>query len=76
MYSFKNSSIVTDAVLSGTPAKYFENEFLGDVIASFELGYGGINRIDFEIDLQAARESIDEGISQYWSSIEQFSRTI
>ncbi len=73
LYSFENSSIVTEAILSGTPAKFVENEFLGDVIAAVELGFGGIAKSDSEIDLQVARESIDEGISQYLASIEQFS---
>lgn len=73
LYSFENSSIVTEAILSGTPSKFVENEFLGDVIAEVELGYGGIAMSDTEIDLQAARDSIDEGIDQYLASIEQFS---
>ena len=76
LYSFENSSIVTEAILSGTPVKFVENEFLGDVIAEVELGYGGIAKSNSEIDLQSARESIDEGISQYLASIEQFSRKL
>jgi len=65
VYSFENSSIVSEAILSGTPAKFVENEFLGELIAEKELGNGGIVQGDTEAAFTAAKESLDEGITQY-----------
>ena len=70
LYSFENSSIVTESILSGTPARFVANEFLGDVIAEVELGNGGVVRGDTEQDLIDARESIATGIENYFKSIE------
>lgn len=71
-YSFENSSIVTESILSGTPARFVQNEFLGEVIAEVELGNGGMISGDSEKDFEAARESIDIGIAQYYRSTETY----
>lgn len=72
LYSFENSSIVNEAILSGTPAKFVSNEFLGEVIAEVELGQGGIVKGDSEIDLNEAKLSIDQGIAQYYRKTQDY----
>jgi hypothetical protein len=71
-YSFENSSIVTESILSGTPARFVPNEFLGEVIAEVELGNGGMILGDSESDIEIAKESIDLGISKYYESSETY----
>lgn len=68
VYSFENSSIVTESILSGTPARFVPNEFLGEIIAEVELGVGGIILGDSDREFEIARESIDTGITQYYES--------
>ena len=72
VYSFENSSIVTEAILSGTPAAFVPNKFLGDIIAEFELGNDGIVAGDSNSDLEEAQNSIDAGIAKYYESIETY----
>jgi hypothetical protein len=74
VYSFENSSIVTESILSGTPARFVSNEFLGDVIAEVELGTGGIVQGDSEVEFQIAQNSIDDGIAMYYESVETYLR--
>ena len=70
VYSFENSSIVTESILSGTPARFVPNEFLGEIIAETELGIGGVVLGDSDQDLIDARASIEVGIANYYQSIE------
>ena len=72
LYAFENSSIVTESILSGTPARFVPNEFLGEIIAEVELGNGGIVSGDTAVDLYAAQKSIDLGIERYHESIETY----
>ena len=72
LYSFENSSIVTEAILSGTPARFVKNEFLGEIIAETELGVGGLVQSESEADLESARQLIDAGIDQYYKKIDDF----
>jgi hypothetical protein len=72
LYSFENSSIVTEAILSGTPAKFVENKFLGEIIAEHELGTGGLVLGSTQEDIENARGTIDEGISTYYEKISDF----
>jgi len=72
LYSFENSSIVTEAVLSGTPARFVPNEFLGEVIAEDELGLGGIVQSESPRDLEKAISTIDDGIAQYYEKADNF----
>jgi hypothetical protein len=72
VYSFENSSIVTESILSGTPARFVPNEFLGEIIAEVELGVGGIILGDSEREFEIAQKSIDAGISQYYDSADTY----
>ena len=76
VFSFENSSIVSEAILSGTPAYFVPNEFLGDIIAETELGNGGISKSDDPKDIARARKTIDEGIDQYYKKASDFLRDI
>ena len=72
LYSFENSSIVTESILSGTPARFVPNEFLGEIIAEKELGNGGIVLGDTPQDITDAQKSIDAGISKYYESVDTY----
>ena len=72
LYSFENSSIVTEAILSGTPARFVPNEFLGAVIAEDELGNGGVVQGESPSDLENAIRTIDMGIAQYYKRADDF----
>jgi hypothetical protein len=72
LYSFENSSIVTEAILSGTPVYFVPNKFLGEIIAEDELGSGGVAKTDTEVDIDKARRSISSAIARYYKSIERF----
>jgi hypothetical protein len=69
---FENSSIATEAILSGTPAHFVSNPFLGEIIADVELGPGGIVQDVSPSGIEAARASVDEGIERYYKAIEDF----
>jgi hypothetical protein len=72
VYSFENSSIVTEAILSGTPAGFVPNEFLGPIIAEHELGWSGSFIGTDKLGIENARESVDAGIQAYYESIKNF----
>jgi hypothetical protein len=72
LYSFENSSIITESILSGTPVLLVSNPFFGNVIAEHELGWGGMRFSEEENALSAARDSILEGIEQYRASQDLF----
>ena len=70
--SFENSSILIEAILSGTPALFVENPFLGKPIAEHELGKDGI-AIDFSDEaIKAAHSSNDAAILNYFNSIQLY----
>ena len=72
LYSFENSSIVSEAILSGTPAMFVPNEFLNKIIAEVELGDGGMVQGDSFLDLEEAQRSIAKGITQYNKKVDDF----
>ncbi len=69
LYCFENSSIVTEAILSGTPVHFVVNEFLGEIIASYELGNGGLAASDNDDEIGRAQNTISLGIDAYYKSI-------
>ena len=46
LHCFENSSIITEAVLSGTPVILVRSEFFKEVIAEQELGWSGMGYYD------------------------------
>lgn len=76
LYCFENTSLITEAILSGTPVLLVKSEFFTEMIAEHELGHGGIRDIDASDALQDANESIDEGALQYLQSFEYFQKSL
>lgn len=72
VYSFENSSIVTEAILSGTPACFVENAFLGEVIAKEELGDFGMSKSQKPEDIEEARKTVKLGREIYFQRISEF----
>lgn len=73
VYSFENSSIVTEAILSGTPACFVQNTFLGEVIAKDELGNYGMAKTPNRVDIEEARKTVRLGRDTYFQRISDFS---
>jgi hypothetical protein len=76
VFSFENSSIVTEAILSGTPAGFIPNSFMTEVIAEHELSSGGSFIGDNPRDIEAARLSIPKGIAAYKRLVEEFPKEL
>jgi hypothetical protein len=76
LFSFENSSIVTEAILSGTPAGFIPNPFLGRIIAEHELGWAGSFIGDAHEDIEKARSTLKAGKDSYLKSIEVFSSNL
>lgn len=72
LYSFENSSIVTEAILSGTPAGFIPNEFLGKIIAAKELGDAGSFFGDSPESIAAARLGLTQARNTYLESVSSF----
>jgi hypothetical protein len=76
VYSFENSSIITEATLSGTPAVLVPSEFFVEAIAEQELGWGGIAWGIDEREIERASRTIDEGVAQYFEAIRTYFLTL
>lgn len=70
--SFDNSSIITEAVLSGTPGLFYPNPSLSRPIAEHELGWGGTGWGISALDEIKASQSLLEGRETYLESIGRF----
>jgi hypothetical protein len=73
LFSFENSSIVTEAILSGTPAGFIPNPFLGQIIAEHELGWAGSFIGDAPEDIDKARSTLNAGRKSYLEAVEAYS---
>lgn len=74
VYSFENSSIVTEAVLSGTPAVFVPNQFLNHVIGEDELGKFGTGMLGDEQSIKYAQQTLVEAQTRYFELISEYSR--
>jgi hypothetical protein len=79
LYCFENSSIITEAILSGTPVILIRSTFFKTVIAEQETGWGGMRFSDEKDALLEAKSTIVNGIemyknaeSVYWRDLEDF----
>lgn len=70
--SMENSSIISEAVLSGAPGLFFPNEFLHEAIAEQELGWGGTGWGVSEDEEAKARSSLIEGRNSYLYQVSIF----
>lgn len=76
LYAFENTSLITEAVLSGTPVLLVKSEFFSEMIAEQELGLGGIRDFDAPNALGEANESIHEGALRYLESVGIFRNSL
>jgi hypothetical protein len=72
LYCFENSSIITEAILSGTPVLLVQSKFFEKVIAEHELGWGGMRFYGDANALTEAKNSLREGCENYHASESQF----
>lgn len=75
-YSFENSSLVTESILSGTPAGFITSKFLGEIIAEDELGWDGAFLGDSPEELKRARESVRAGADRYLQVVSDFPKQL
>jgi hypothetical protein len=76
VFSLENSSIITEAVLSGTPAYFVENSFLSKPIAEHELGWGGVGW-NFSLEgEERAFATVKEGRDRYIQNVESYPRNL
>ena len=72
IYLFENSTVATEAVLMNTIAIFVPNIFLGEIIAEFELGLGGV-AVGFEpSQIAVAKQTIPNARLQYNQAQENF----
>ena len=69
--SLENSSIISEAVLSGAPGLFFPNSFLKEAIAEHELGWDGMSWGILKEQEDLARESLAKGRHNYEMAIEK-----
>lgn len=70
--SLENSSIITEAALSGRPGMFLPNKFLTRAIAESELGWDGTAWGISEDDERIARESVSKGRDRYMDATVAF----
>lgn len=76
VYCFENSSIATEAILSGTPVCFVENEFLGKIIAEKELSSLGTFREESLASIEEARRNTLKAREVYLQQVENFSNQL
>jgi hypothetical protein len=72
LLSFENSSIVTEAILSGTVGVFCPNKFLTEVIAEKELGWDGTLWGWNSEDLPRAKKTLKKARENYILQIDKF----
>jgi hypothetical protein len=72
IYLWENSTIATEAILLGTPCIFMENDFLGSVIAGYELGLEGTTFSNTQDGIASARNSLEIGKQKYIAAEEKF----
>lgn len=70
--SFENSSILSEAVLSGTPGFFYPNLFLESAIAEQELGWFGLGWGWSEENYTKAKDSVLEGRKRYLEAVAKY----
>jgi hypothetical protein len=72
LYSFENSSIISEAILSGTPTVLVKNVFFEELIAEKELGTAGVTWSDSEKEIEVAKKETIKGRQIYYQRINEF----
>ncbi len=76
VYCFENTSIITEAILSGTPVCIVKSDFMTEVIAEHELGTHGTSKTLEKEDIEVARSTVNLGRDAYFKSIEKYSESL
>ncbi len=72
LYLWENSSIATEAILLNTPCVFIKNGFLGEIIASAELGLDGTTFSDSQQGLLKAQQSLPQAKAKYIEAEKEF----
>jgi hypothetical protein len=72
VYVFENSSIATEAILSGTPVCFIKTELSEKIIAEHELGNFGVAVDESKSAIAVAHDSIPRAIENYFNTIHEF----
>jgi hypothetical protein len=72
VFTFENSSIATEAILSGTPVCFIKTKLTEKIIAEYELGNFGIALGEDQESIEEARTTIPKAIETYFESIQSF----
>jgi hypothetical protein len=72
VFTFENSSIATEAILSGTPVCFIKTKLTEKIIAEYELGNFGITLGEDQESIEEARTTIPKAIETYFESIQSF----
>jgi len=72
VFAFENSSIATEAILSGTPVCFIKTKLTEKIIAKYELGNFGIALGEEPDSIEEARITIPRAIESYFGSIQTF----
>lgn len=72
LYAFENSSIITEATLSGTPTVLVKNSFFEELIAEKELGTAGVTWLHSEEEIEVAKKETIKGCQNYYQRINEF----
>lgn len=76
VFIFENSSIATEAILSGTPVCFIKTPLSEKIIAEYELGKFGVAVDESEISIEEARSSIPRAIENYLNQIQEFNNNL
>jgi hypothetical protein len=74
--SLENSSIITEAILSGAPGIFLPNQFLSEALAEHELGWDGTGWGIDEAEESRARLTLREGRDAYFKQIANFPQNL
>jgi hypothetical protein len=72
LFIFENSTLITEAVLLGTPVILVRSTFFDSLIAEYELGSGGVSWSDAENPIDSALFTIENVESRYLESVDRF----
>ena len=76
VYCFENTSVITEAILSGTPVCLVKSDFLTEGISEHELGTHGISETLEREDIEDARKTVILGREAYFKSIGKYRESL
>jgi hypothetical protein len=76
MYTFENTSLITEAILSGTPVLGVKNDFFTELIAEHATGTGGFEFLQSNTSFNEAEKSVHQGSADYKKTVEDFNEKL